>query len=159
MHVYYQQELPEEVMSVLREDTDDPILVSQDYLVNPTPDELAKVISNMCKIGNVLVFESHNVLILLTRKNAHIGNFDTHLNSKATARDTIKAYKEFFEWLPTGTHYLRVESRTPLERYAKVITKAVGATIDGVMKNSYRTKDGNMINEYIVGYNIPRGEQ
>jgi hypothetical protein len=155
MH-YYFEELPEEIMNILREDTDDPLLTSQDYQTNPTPSEIADVINLMCRQGAVVVFESHGVIILLTRKNAYIGNFDTHLSSKATARDTIRAYKEFFDWLPVGTQYLRVETRTPLEKYAKVMTKAVGATIDGVMKNSYRTKDNKMVNEYVVGYNINR---
>lgn len=156
--VYYKEHLPEDVMDILRADTDDPLLVSQDFENNPRPEEVADFMNFMCQQGAVVVFVSNNIAILLTRKNAYIGNFDTHFGNNATLKGAIRAYKDFSEWLPTGTQYLRVESRTPLEKYAKVMTKAVGASIDGVMKNSYKTKDGNMINEYIVGYNIPRGE-
>lgn len=159
MRVFYKEVLPEDILDILRADTDDPILVSQDFLENPSQEEVAHVINYMCEYGAVVVFEAHNICILLTRKNAYIGNFDTHFGKKATLKGAVKAYKEFFQWLPEGTQYLRVESRTPLEKYAKVMAKAVGATIDGVMKNSYRTRNNEMIDEYIVGYNIKRGEQ
>lgn len=156
MQIFYKQELSEEVMKVLQEDTDDPILTTQDFLEDPPLDVVASVINEACKASGVLVFYSHNICIILRRMNAHIGIFDTHFGKEASLKGVVKAYKEFVEWLPTGTHYLRVESRTPLEKYAKVMAKAVGASIEGVMKDSYRTKDNKMINEYIVGYNITR---
>jgi hypothetical protein len=155
---FYLQELPEDVMDILRADTDDPILASQDYEVTPSSEEVATVINYMCKHGSVIVFEHSNVCILTTRKNAHIGSFDTHLGAGATAKDAIKAYRAYFEWLPDNTHYLRVETRTPLEKYAKVLAKAVGAKVEGTLSNSYRTKDNKMVNEYIVGHNINRLE-
>jgi len=154
---YYKEDLPQDVLSILKADTSDPILTTQDFAFEPTKEQTTDLLNKMCQIGAVVIFESHNVVIILRRMNAYIGSFDTQLGEGATARDVIKAYKDFAEWLPSNTMYTRVESRTPLKRYAKVMTKAIGANIDGIMKQSYRTKDGNMLDEYIVGYNITRG--
>jgi hypothetical protein len=66
----------------------------------------------------------------------------------------IKTYKQFAKLLGEKTHFLKCESRTPLKHFAETMARAVGASIEGVCKKSFRTKEGTMIDEYLVGFII-----
>lgn len=148
---YYMEEVPKDVLDFLVADTDDPIINPQEQI--PEDKELQKELLNLaCKRGQVVIFKaSKDVAMTIMRKTAWVGNFDTKVGDKANARDVVKAYKEFIAWAKENTFYNKLETRTPLEKFAKTMAKASDSILEGVRKKSYMTKEGNMIDEYLVG--------
>jgi hypothetical protein len=155
---YYLQELPEEVQDFLVADTDDPLITPQDYL--PEDKELHKqALNSACLYGKVAIFYDGKIAVVLTRKTQYVGNVDTKVGADASAKDVIRGYRSFVEWAKKETFYYKLETRTPLEKFAKVMTKSVpGAKLEGVREKSYMTKEGNMIDEYLVGFKLKEVE-
>jgi len=149
---YYQTEIPPDVLDFLVDDTEDPAIFSQDGIL-PSKEDQKIILSTACLQGRIVLFYNEAIAVIITRRNAYVGNFDTKVSSTASAREVIKGYKAFFEWAKKETFYNKLETRTPLEKFAKTMTKAVkGAKLEGVLEKSYMTKEGTMINEYLVGY-------
>ena len=159
MELFYLTDLPDYVMEILAEE-DDPILVSQDLdsvLFTKVKDKIPNFINDLCKQGKVAVLATQNVVILLRRKTAWVCDFDTKTRKGTSGKEIIAAYKEGIDLIKQQTQYCKCETRTPLEKYAKVMAKALHANVEGVCKKSYRTSEGKMIDEYIVGLVIERG--
>lgn len=150
MH-YYQESVPDDILDLLLDDTDDPIITPQEQL--PEDKQIHRVALDLaCQRGQVVIFKSSkNVAMTITRKTMWIGNFDTKVGRGAGARDVITAYKEFISWAKENTFYYKLETRTPLEKFAKTMAKASDSILEGVRKKSYMTKEGKMIDEYLVG--------
>lgn len=150
MH-YYNEEVPEDVLSFLVADTDDPLITPQDYV--PLDLEVQKqALNKACLTGKVVIFVTDRMMVLVTRKNAVVGNFDTKVGKDTTARDVFRGYKAFVKWAKENTFYYKLETRTPLEKFARIMAKASpDAAMEGVREKSYMTKEGKMIDEYLVG--------
>lgn len=154
---YYEEKLPDEVLERLVADTDDAMIVPQDWL--PEDKEQQKVMLDLlCQTGRILVFDTGKITIVITRRTAWVGNFDTKVAKEATARDVVKGYKSFVEWAKTTTGYYKLETRTPLKKFAITMAKAGGGKLEGVREKSYRTKDGKMVDEYLVGVVLKEDE-
>ena len=154
MKHYYSEEVPEDVLSFLVDDTDDPRIVPQDYV--PVDKEVQKkALNNACLQGKVAIFYTEKMAVLVVRHTAYVGKFDTKVAKGATARDVVKGYKSFVEWAKTNTYYYKLETRTPLEKFAKTMTKATpNASLEGVREKSYMTKEGKLMDEYLVGIKL-----
>lgn len=147
---YYMELVPEEVLDFLVADTDDPLINPQEQI--PEDKEIQKqLINSACLNGQVVIFKTDKVAMTIMRQTMWLGVFDTKVGENANARDVIRAYKEFISWAKENTFYYKLETRTPLERFAKTMAKASGSIFEGVRKNSYMTKEGKMIDEYLVG--------
>lgn len=151
MEFYYKQQLPQYIVDQL-EDEDDGLIVAQDSVSFDTKEAITKLVA----AGNLCLFHLNGVSIFVRRKTAWVGHFDTKVSKQATAKDVIKAYKEFFVLAKEKTMYNKLETRTPLEKFAKVMARAAGAELEGVRKASYKTKEGVMVDEYLVGYVVQR---
>lgn len=153
MTIYYKEKLSEEVKTILLEDD---TIIPQDYV--PSKEGIVSLIENLVLQGIFLIYYKYNVVIILSRKTAWVGNIDTKVGKQATAKDVIKAYKEFCLWTKEGTYYYKLETRTPLEKYGRIMAKATGASLEGIRKKSYRTKENIMVDEFEYGYIIDRGD-
>ena len=146
--IYYLTTIPDEIKAILLEDDED--LFPQENL--PDKEEYPTIVEELVKSGRLALFYKYNVIIFLRRGTAFVGIFDTKVAKCATAKDVIKAYKEFFEWAKEGTEYIKLETRTPLEKYGRIMAKATGASLEGTRKCSYKTKENKMVDEYEYGY-------
>lgn len=157
MH-YYLQELPEELLDFLVADTDDPMIFKQDYL----PEEKAvqkKILNIGCLHGKVAIYYDGKIAVLVTRKTEYVGNFDTKVGANTSAKEVIRGYKSFVEWAKKETLYYKLETRTPLEKFARVMAKShKDAKLEGKVEKSYMTKEGKMVDEYLVGIFLKEGE-
>lgn len=150
--IVYLTKIPTEITEILLEEDE---IVPQDSVPEDKQDWL-DILNDMVISGKLLIFFENNVVILLRRYNAYIGIFDTKVGSKASAKEVIKAYKKFFSWAKEGTYYYKLETRTPLEKYGRVMARATGATLEGTRKKSYMNKENQMVDEYEYGYVIDR---
>lgn len=156
---YYNEEVPSDVLSFLADaTTDDPLITPQDSY--PLDVEIQKqALNNACLAGKVVIFVTDRMMILVTRKNAVVGNFDTKVGKDTTARDVVRGYKAFVKWAKENTFYYKLETRTPLEKFARSMAKATpDAAMEGVREKSYMTKEGNLVNEYLVGIKLRETE-
>ncbi len=158
--IYHKVNIPLRVREILKSE-DDPLIYPQEDIPKDKEAQI-NILNSLCLVGNLLIFEYNGVLILLTKKTKYVANMDTKVSDKASIRDVIAAYKEFTKWVEENTSYLKIETRTPLEKYAKVCAKSCGWTIEGTHKNSFMTKDNKMVDEYTVGkvllHNKNKGE-
>jgi len=151
---YYLERLPEEIQDFLVADTDDPLIHPQDEITEDKV-ELKQIYDTLCQIGKIAVFYNGKIAILVSRKTRFLGSIDTKVGKDTGARDVIRGYKSFVEWARTNTFYYKLETRTPLEKFAKTMAKSVpGAKLEGVCEKSYMTKEGTLMDEYIVGFKL-----
>lgn len=154
---YYLEPLPEEIQDFLVADTDDPLICPQDQIPEDKED-LKFIYNRMTQLGQLAVFYDGKIAVLVSRRTMYLGSVDTKVGADASARDVIRGYKSFVEWAKDNTFYYKLETRTPLEKFAKTMARAVeGAKIEGVCEKSYMTKEGKLMDEYIVGFKL-RGE-
>lgn len=155
MIVYFQNELPDSVAEFLSQDDE---YNPQDYVPKRIEDRIA-VFQELVALGKLVVFSySNNIIITLKRTTSWIGNFDTKVKEGTSVREVIKAYKAFFDWAKGNTYYYKLETRTPFEKYGRVMAKATGALLEGTRKYSYMDREGKMNDEYEYGY-VLRGNE
>lgn len=145
--IFYQSELTEELKELLCEEDD---LFPQDNL--PPREQFGEILEELCKEGKIAIWYENNIAIILRRLTSYVGVFDTKVGKNATTKQIIKAYKNFFIWAKENTFYYKLETRTPFEKYGRVMAKATGALLEGTRRNSYMDKEGRMNNEYEYGY-------
>lgn len=149
MTVYYMSEsLPEALQSLLIEEDE---VNPQDAVPEDKKDWIT-IFENLVRTGRLLIFYENNVAILLRRQTAWVGIFDTKVGHAASTKDIIKTYKAFAKWAKENSGYIKLETRTPFEKYGRVMAKAVGAKLEGTRFCSYKTKENKMINEYEYGF-------
>lgn len=154
---YYMEQPPREVLEFLVDDTDDTIITAQDDI--PEDKEiLMSLISNLCLQGKFCIYVHTDLIIVLTRKTKFVGIIDTKVSRTATVRGLIRGYKAFVEWAKNNTYYYKIESRTPLERYATVLAKSCGWNMEGTCKKSFMTKEGKLVDEFLVGISLKETE-
>lgn len=155
MIVYYCcNVVPNDVLDFLvQEDEYNP----QDYI--PDLDERKIILSNLVGNGQLAIIKcTDNVMILLRRLTSWVGIFDTKVRPNTSVKEVIRAYKDFFSWAKEYTAYYKLETRTPFEKYGRVMAKATGALLEGTRQHSYMDKERNMKTEYEYGYILERDQ-
>ena len=160
MEYYCNTLLPDEVKELFLEE-DDPMIISQDLTqecYEKVKDKIPEIISERCLFGSVIVIASKNVAILVTRKTGWVCSIDTKMRKGTSLRELKQAYMEMSEILKQHTVYKKIETRTPLEKFAKLFAKLTNSQIEGHLQKSFMTNTGEMVDEYIVGYVLERDE-
>jgi len=148
MTVYYMAEsLPEALQSLLIEEDE----VNPQDTVPEDKNEWIPIFENLVRTGRLLIFYENNVAILLRRQTAWVGIIDTKVGHAASTKDVIKTYKNFVAWAKEHSGYMKLETRTPFEKYGRVMAKATGAILEGTRRCSYLTKENKMVDEYEYG--------
>jgi len=158
MEMYLNTTLPDHVKEILS-GKDDPLFCSQDLIeaeFNFIQENLADIIETLCMKGQLVVIANDDVVITVKRKTAWVCEFDTKAREGLGLKAILKASKQFFQVIREKTLYHKCESRTPLEKLAKTLARLSGCEIEGTCRKSYQTREGKMVNEYIVGMVIDR---
>ncbi len=158
MDFFYQRELPEHVLDILSSE-DESWVVSQDLSIedyDKLKPNIPQIINKLCLNGQLIVLANDKVVVLIRRKTAWVCEIDTKVKPGTSVKDIIKSYKVVYQLLVDKTFYRKCESRTPFQKYARVMAKAMNASIEGVCKNSYRTREDTMIDEFLVGIVLDR---
>ena len=158
MECYINCELPKHVLDILATE-DESWIISQDLSIeeyDKIVKDIPEILNKLCQANRLLVLANDKVVVLVRRKTAWVCEIDTKVKPGTTVKEIIKSYREGYKLLADKTFYRKCESRTPFEKYAKIMARASNAAIEGVCKQSYQTRDGSMIDEYIVGKVIER---
>ena len=161
MEFYHLTLLPEHVKEILAE-PDDPLIVSQEWDAETDAyikSHLPALVEQLCLKGAISVFADEWTVTIVRRKTAWICEFDTKAKKGLGIKEYLKSYKAFFKLLAEKTDFVKSETRTPLEKLAKTLSKVTKTDIEGVCKQSYRTQEGIMIDEYIIGVVIKREDK
>lgn len=159
MELYCRTHLPDKVKELFLEE-DDPIITSQDFsqeVYEKLKEEIPDIIDEQVVAGRMMVIASDNVAILVTRKTGWICNIDTKMRKGTSLRELKQSYIKMLDILREKTKYKKMESRTPLEKFARVFAKLTGSEIEGVCRKSFMSSTGEMVDEYIVGNILERG--
>lgn len=136
-------------------ETDDDLITPQDEGIPEDKEQLKAIYDILVQQGKLAVYYDGKIAVIVSRKTMYLGTVDTKVGADASARDVIRGYKSFVEWAKDNTFYYKLETRTPLEKFAKTMARAVeGAKIEGVCEKSYMTKEGKLMDEYIVGFKL-----
>lgn len=158
MEFYCCTHLPDKVKELFLEE-DDPSIVSQDFTMEyyeKIHKEIPDIIDEQCQLGRCIVVASDNVAILVNRKTAWLCSVDTKMRKGTSLKDLKKAYLDMFDLLRYNTVYEKIETRTPLEKFAKLFAKLTNSQIEGHLQKSFKLADGTMADEWIVGHVLER---
>ncbi len=143
--LYHQAKIPDEVIEI--------IAGSQPEIAGMTasPETILVAVKMMVEAGTMAVFHHGPLVVLIRAYTPYVGIVHFCFAPDPSPFALIRAGKAFTAWARSGTQYHRLEGRTHNLRLALLATHC-GATIEGVRKESWRTPDGQMADEYELGY-------
>lgn len=152
MTAYYMERLPDSVLDIvisgytpgLSQDGDG---VEERELIDSL---MLESIPMMVERGNMVIYHEGNIVYMLRRKTAWVAQVDIFIGEEGTLLEAISVGRKAIKWAAENTLFHKIEARSPMPAM-KVLAKRLGFDIEGKRKESFKTTDGEMVDEIEAG--------
>lgn len=149
--IYYKNQVSEQCMEVLKQGHITG--VSQE---GPGIDDLVLMaIPMLVETGTAVLYHEGNIVYMLRRKTAWIGQVDIFVGEHGSIMEAVKVGRKAIAWAVENTYYHRLEARSPFPMM-KILAKRLGFELEGYRKESFKDNSGAMLDEIEVGLILRR---